>query len=244
MKVDLASTVKKIDPRVTQLISNIQEDHPTAAVAGGYLRDLIFNRTPRDLDIFVHKKEVTNFCFLVEELFPKVLEETYSTQYYYHGNENQYFLSNFNSYKFVPLTKPSVDSPLVDLVITPNKVDTFVSQSFDYNFNSVMYRGKSILMPGKVFHEFLKTGQVHNLAHINSIPRLDRFTKEFPEFDWSQMKKWLDEVNTKKTKTKATITSSFYKSLYDVHLAQNAPEPELQIVGDDIQNYWGTADQQ
>ncbi len=157
-------------------------------IGGGAVRDLIYNRKPKDLDIFYRLGPETNKCFFFEEFLPEELQL---------------------SLKPIPLTSSGEANTSVKLVDDKNFKYDFIQTGknhwteliakFDFSFNQAVIEDGEVFVT-QAFIKTYETGEVtfghKTVINPKVLERLETFKKSFTKFDFSK----IDEIVLKKQK--------------------------------------------
>lgn len=109
--------------------ASLAEYFPDLYLAGGYLRDLVYNKTPKDLDFYFRLDSVQNISYVFDELFPKLFNLEYNPP------KQLYTFSEFvQPYSFIN----AKTGTLVQMIGMHRSMSQIMSQ-FDFSFNQIMY---------------------------------------------------------------------------------------------------------
>lgn len=172
--------VQALKPEWIETLKDIQFIFPSAVIAGGCIRDMIYNKEVKDIDIFIQIDDVSAFDIsklemaLGQRLWP-LSQTTEREEYQQFMNESDRQLIEI--YQF---DKGGVEHQLIFLKTDPDMV-----HKFDLSFCQVTYDAKNFVQATDAFKETFKT-KVVTLGKDRPMTariarRINKFKEKFPE---------------------------------------------------------------
>jgi len=175
-----------------QQYNQLNKHFPDLFLAGGYLRDVVYNKAPKDLDFYFRFDTVRNFSYIFDEIFPKEL--------------NLEFVPTTNKYPYSEYIVPytfinTANNASVQLIGMHRSMNQILAQ-FDFSFNQIYYDGYKTFV-SDLFLDTLKTGKVMPVTKTSMktpgmIDRVYKFQQKFPNLDFNEIIPLLPKVTKSK----------------------------------------------
>jgi hypothetical protein len=205
-----------------QQYNQLSKHFPDLFLAGGYLRDLVYDKSPKDLDFYFRFETVRNFSYIFDEIFPKEL--------------NLEFVPTTNKYPYSEYIVPytfinTANNASVQLIGMHRSMNQILAQ-FDLSFNQIFYDGYRTFV-SDLFLDTLKTKKVMPVTKTSMkapgmIDRISKFQKKFPDLDFNEIIPLLPKVKPTKSKSGYSTAFNFGPLFAETAFGQQQPA-ELTI---------------
>lgn len=161
----------KCDAKYLDIMHNLCNNGYETRIAGGYPRDLIFQRKYKDVDFFIQISKECDHSYFVEVILPEALDSV--------GIENDLHQS-YMGYSEFSTTFSVWNCKELQFILINYHIDNIFSY-FDYSINQVGFKPD-----GGLYHSesFLHTHSTKEIIKIRPVSanRDDYIKSKFPEF--------------------------------------------------------------
>jgi hypothetical protein len=166
---------------IQAILELIQKNCQFAVLAGGYLRDSYYRKSPKDLDIFIGVKEPIAVHNINSALTNILVNNGWATEvdssdnFEYEKEKQILHVSNFTKKNILPL----------QLIFSEKYTDLeSVLKTFDFGFCQIGYDGKTVLVTDHFWKDAVNSTATLIRQTNNYRPRKERFMKKYPNIKW------------------------------------------------------------
>lgn len=167
-------SAENIPARWKEVLSTVQSVFPDAAIGGGALRDLVYGKPVKDVDIFTRcRSYYPNHEELVLKLFPNAVV-THAMSY---GDKPS------NEFHRIIWAIYDLNIPGEDFQLIVGEYQSGNPDTFDLSITQIVYDGNEIKFTD-AFVETKETGKINFMnkqSYARRIKRYDRITEKYPE---------------------------------------------------------------
>ena len=149
----------KLGQEQFEVLKKIQQYDPKAVIAGGAVRDYIFDKDFRDVDIFMSTKETPKFHMGLSMFIDYELENIF-------GDVEDLTRSLSEGYKSVSFLSFNLKSKgvLYNLIMSPKRLTNTMENTFDFTCNTIYHDGTK-LYKSPLFNKFIETMTIEKLGN-------------------------------------------------------------------------------